>query len=336
MHANKLFLSGAILTTLFASISSAYAQNAQVLAALNRFSNNNTQRETARAIAILCPASGRLNDRLQQDCNALVGAAFRDNQGVRGALAQLAADQTPLAANRAQLASAADVLSARSADFSGKIGGGLMANGPYTLGWNFAMSDAGFGPWAFFGTVEARNVDRDASDNQDGFNGDGYGITLGLDRRISDAGVIGAALRYRKNSQDYTGASGKLDQRDISGDVYFSLNGESPWYVNAIASIGRRSSDQVRNTNYGLDSTTAVAQQFFSDFDTDLSSAAFTVGYQIHSDAVNFDPYFQLEYARQKVDGYDERAANPSANGARAGRYASLISPAARPLVVLA
>ena len=328
MHPKKLSLSLIALTIAmnFSMSSSLFAQNAQVLAALNRFSNNATQREAARAIAIICPTSGRANARFQQDCNSLVGAAFAGNGAVRDALAALVADQTPVAANRAFLAGAGELLSARLSGGFGKMGGGagLMGLSEFsshaqssTPGWNLAADDgAGFGPWSLFGSVESSQIDREASGDQDGFDSSGFGVVLGLDRSVGDNGVFGGAFRYRKTSADYTGGSGELDQRDLIGDVYLSLRGQSPWYFTALASTGKRSSDQIRRANYTIDASTSVAQSYFSDFDTNLLSGALTVGYQANFDAFNLDPYLQLEYARQEVDGYDERASNLAGNGA--------------------
>ncbi len=295
-----------------------FAQNADVLAALNRFTRTDTQRETARVIAIVCPTAGRASARFQQDCNSLVGAAFQNNAAIPGALASLVADQTPLAANRALIAGAADLLSSRSSGSFGKIGGGngLMAFSAQTPGWNFANGDGPMGDWAIFGSIESGQIERDASANQDGFDSSVRGILLGIDRSVGASGVIGGALRYRKTDSDFSGGSGKVDQRDLIGDVYLSLRNQSPWYFTALGSFGSRSSDQVRNTNYTLDAATVIAQSYAADFDTSLFSGALTLGYQANFDAFNLDPYLQLEYARQKVDGYDERALNATGNGA--------------------
>jgi len=329
MHCPKrltLSLIAGALAMNFSMSSSVYAQNAQVQAALNQFADTATQREAARAIAIVCPTSGRASPRFQQDCNSLVGAAFAGNGAVRSALAALVADQTPLAANRAFLAGAGEILSSRLSGGFGKIGGGpglmgglvgksgLSTQGP---GWNFAADDgAGFGVWSLFGSVESSQIDRDASADQDGFDSSAVGLLLGIDRRVGDNGVFGGAFRYRKTSADYTGGSGEVDQRDLIGDVYLSLRGQSPWYFNALGSVGTRKSDQTRRANYAINANTVVAQSYFSDFDTSLFSGALTLGYQANFDAFNLDPYLQLEYARQKVDGYDERASNTSGNGA--------------------
>lgn len=292
----------------------AMAQNAQVLNALNQFTRNNTQRETARAVAILCPAGGRLSDRLQQDCNSLVGSAFNGEGAVSTAISRLTADQTPLAANRAQLDDASSTLTLRSGGFGGKIGGFSSALRSSGFSWHALGSEDG-GAWSIFGSIDAGRVDRDASANQDGFDGDVLGLTLGIDRRLGSASVVGAAIRYRKAEEDFTDSSGELDQRDLSADAYFAVQSESPWYVNGLVSVGKRDSDQTRNTIYNLTSAN-VSQRFFSTFDTDLLSAALTLGYSGHSGSMSFDPYVQLEYARQEVDGYTEQASNPTAAGA--------------------
>lgn len=292
----------------------AMAQNAQVLNALNQFTRNNTQRETARAVAILCPAGGRLSDRLQQDCNSLVGSAFNGEGAVSTAISRLTADQTPLSANRAQLDDASATLNLRGGGFGGKIGGFSSALRSSGFSWQ-ALDGDDAGAWSIFGSIDAGRVDRDASANQDGFDGDVLGLTLGIDRRLSSGSVIGAAFRYRKAEEDFTDSSGELDQRDLSADAYFVVLSESPWYFNGLVSVGKRDSDQTRNTVYTLTSA-SVSQRFFSSFDTDLLSAALSLGYSGNTGSMSFDPYVQLEYARQEVDGYTEQASNPTAAGA--------------------
>lgn len=294
--------------------SSAMAQNTQVLNTLNQFTRNNTQRETARAVAILCPAGGRLSNRLQQDCNALVGSAFSGESAVSTAISRLTADQTPLAANRAQLDDASATLNLRGSGFGGKIGGVGSSLRPASFVWQNLDANDG-GAWSVFGSIEAGRVDRDASANQDGFDGDVLGLTIGLDRRLGSGAVVGAALRYRKSEEDFTDSSGELDQKDLAADAYFVLQSESPWYLNGLVSVGKRDSDQARNTVYNLSSST-VSQRFFAGFDTDLLSAALSLGYSAHSGSMSVDPYVQLEYARQEVDGYTEQASNPTASGA--------------------
>jgi uncharacterized protein with beta-barrel porin domain len=318
-----LFLTGSTL-----------AQNAQVQSALNRFARTETQRETARAIAVICPPGNRLSTRLQQDCGALVGAAFAGDATVAGAFDQLVADQTPVAANRALMTSGQALLQSRiDAAFTkaGPRSGGFHAQGAYSnktqLGfdahWPSAnAADDDFGQLGFFANLEFSDVARDASSNQDGFDSDGQELTLGLERRFgqagASAGVFGAALRYRRSDLDFTGGSGELDQTDLTGDVYFALSGASPWYLSGLLSAGQRDSDQLRRTRYTLAGGTtpvSVAQSYSSAFDSDLLSGALTLGYQAGSEQLSIEPYAQIEYAQQKVDGYDERAANPNDNG---------------------
>jgi hypothetical protein len=77
---------------------------------LGRFADTGPTRETARAIATLCPAGNRLTARLQADCNNPVGAAFPNNPQVRNALAAITADNATVPIDCSRLSPHADPL----------------------------------------------------------------------------------------------------------------------------------------------------------------------------------------------------------------------------------
>ncbi len=294
--------------------SCAQAQNVQVQNALNGFSRNDTQREVNRAIAILCPAAGRLAAQLQRDCNALVGGAFNGNGAVRGAIEQLTPDNAPISANRAMGAQGLGIRQAMPSGLS-FFSKGEPRGGGFNAGWQWASENAEESRWSVFGTFDARSSEREASANMDGFDSDGTGLLIGAERELSDTSRIGVALRYRNSDVDFTAGSGTQDLRDIGADLFYSISGTSPWYFNTLLSVGRRNTEQVRRTNYTLDAATVVAQTYSADFDTSLKGASATLGYAINSDQLMFDPYVQFEYQERSVDGYDESARDPNANG---------------------
>jgi uncharacterized protein with beta-barrel porin domain len=308
MHTKIISL---LTLSLYATLSN--AQNAQVLDALNRFSDSNaTQRETNRAIAILCPGSGRLSARLQADCNALVGGAFAGNAAVRTAIAQLTADNAPLSANRALALSSTGWQAQASAGIGGKIGGPI---GNLRLNWRTAVGDDSSTLWSAFGSADVRSNTRDVSANVDGFDDDSRGILLGIERTVTPSSKLGLALRYRTGSLDFSGSSGTQDTRDLGFDLLYSYQGESPWYFQALASAGKRGTEQTRLTRYTLDTTTSVAQRYQADFDTALRAASIGLGYVFARDQLSFTPYLQLERRTQKVDAYSESASDPNGNG---------------------
>lgn len=293
----------------------AFAQNQAVLGALNGFSDNNTQRDTNRAVAILCPAGNRLSDRLQADCNALVGAAFRQNTNVREAIRQITPDNAPISVNRAlaQLGAVGTNTTISSSGFFGeKTGpGGTPLTGIVSWANGVEGSD-----WGVFGSIESRSTDRDVSANMDGFDGDRTGATLGLLYALSPQSNVGLALRYRDGDLDFSGGSGGQEQRDLGFTALYSFAGESPWHFDAQVTRINRETDQVRATRYTLDATTSVDQRYFSEFDTSLQNASATLGYVFASDGWQWNPYAQVEFRKQSADAYQERAANPTANGA--------------------
>lgn len=201
--------------------SAAQAQNQQVLNALNGFSRNDTQREVNRAIAILCPAAGRLAAQLQQDCNALVGSAFRGNEAVRGAIAQLTPDNAPFSANRALRASG---LGTRQAMPSGLsfFSKGEPRSGGFNSGWTWAGEQPESAIWSVFGTFDGRSSERDSSANMDGFDSDSAGLLIGVERTLTESSRMGLAFRYRNTDLDFGAGSGSQDLRDLGADLFYS------------------------------------------------------------------------------------------------------------------
>ncbi|MFO1496599.1 MAG: autotransporter outer membrane beta-barrel domain-containing protein [Lysobacterales bacterium] len=305
----KTVCTTAILLLLGADL--AYAQNA-VIDQLNRFADTGPRRENARAIGILCPAGNRLSARLQSDCNTLVGAAFANNSSVRQALSSITADNVTIPIDRSGLGKL-NVLTPPS----GQSGPGWAAllqpeDGLATL--NLSGDEAG-SLWS--GYVQARfdNDERDASNNEDGFDRNGHALTLGVDRRLGSNGHLGAALTWGRSSLDYTGSSGSLDTDELGFNLYAGWQSASGFYLDTLLGLSNRDMEQVRRISYGL-TPTAVDQRFDSDFSSSERLLALTAGFQVDRGALNLNPYARLEWVDASSDGYTERSRAPDSNGA--------------------
>ena len=61
---------------------------------------------------------------------------------------------------------------------------------------------ADFSRWGFFATGTVGQGDRDRGESDPGFDFDTYGLTAGVDYRVSDRVVLGAALGYNRNDTE--------------------------------------------------------------------------------------------------------------------------------------
>lgn len=308
----KTWLQGAAaLVACTAPMACALAQTP--IEVLNLFASGDAQRSLAQAIGTLCPAGNRLSDRLQQDCNALVGAAFGGDGLVRNAFGQIVSDNVNLAVDRSQLGrlGSAQMLTGSGALRATSGGFGFLPPGILGLA---ASED--FGRWSVFGNLEFEDVGRDRTPNEDGFDGDRQTVTIGVDRRFTDRFTAGVAFGYGRSELDLTGASGtqQIDQTRLL--LFGGWTGEGGLYVDALATWGWQETDQVRRVAYGLGSGVGVDQRFASTFDTDSRSVAATLGYRWQRDGFSLDPFATIELASLDADGYRETASAPTSNGA--------------------
>ena len=290
-------------------LSSAQAQSNPAIDILNPFAAGSSQRELVRAIGTLCFAGNRLTDRLQQDCNALVGSAFNNDTGIGGALSQIVADNVNASIDRAQFGQFNPQL--MQVGVRGPGGGFLPTSG----GVLYAASED-FDRWSAQVVLEAQSRNRDRSLNEDGFDSDNLGLLVGLDRRFSANFGAGIALGFGNTEIDFSGGSGDqdIDQRKLL--LYANWSGDNGLYLDVLASWQRRDIDQSRSIGYSLANGTSVAQRFTSSFDAEARSLAATLGYQWQANRTTLDGFLTLESSSLDVDGYRENASSPAANGA--------------------
>jgi outer membrane autotransporter protein len=156
--------------------------------------------------------------------------------------------------------------------------------------------------------------DRDRTSNQEGFDFQTNGITLGADYRFTDHLVLGAAVGYMNNNTHLDAGGGRLDADGYSLSLYGTFFQDSGLYLDGIASFGSIDYDQRRNIRYNIESV-SVDQTASSDFDGDQWSASFGGGYSFSRGALAFGPTARIEYVNTDVDAYEETMSNPTADG---------------------
>ncbi len=287
----------------------AFAQNA-VVDTLNRFTGSGPQRETARAVGVLCPAGNRLTPRLQNDCNSLVGAAFQNNANVATALRQVTADNATIPIDRSGL---------------GKFTPIRVPGSPAGPGWSALMTDEdevalalngdGENSWSAYAQLRFDSDERKQSLNEDGFDRDARGLTLGADRRFGANLYVGGALSLHRSDSDYTDNSGTLDADDTAFHLYSGWQNEAGFHLDGLLGLTRSDISQVRKVGYTL-GTTVVDQSYDSGFDSEERLLALTAGFRFNRDALNLNPYLRIEAIDASTDAYTERSRAPDANGA--------------------
>ncbi len=312
--------------------------------AMQGIANTQPQSATAAVIGTICP-KGIVAPRLQEDCDAMVGAALTPegsnlNEEASMALGQVTTDQAATPVNASQTSVAAqnrNVASRISAlqqgvrmglsagGLSFHLDGETLPAGQLAEDWMRQLANSGGGAAGSdsiftsgrLGVFINGNVslgDRDRTSNQEGFDFQTNGITLGADYRFTDQLALGAAIGYMNNNTDLDASGGGLDADGYNLSLYGTFFQNSGLYLDGVASFGRNNYDQRRNIRYNIDSV-SVDQTASSDFDGDQWSASFGGGYSFSRGALAFGPTAQIEYVNSDVDGYEETMSNPNADG---------------------
>ncbi|MBT2990726.1 MAG: autotransporter domain-containing protein [Candidatus Thiodiazotropha sp. (ex Ctena orbiculata)] len=288
-------------------------------------------------IAEACP-SGRLSDRLQEDCNAVVGAASGGDGNTAVALQQVLpesatkANATSRQGGETQIGNlgrriAALRNGARGLSFNGldlriddqtlpieliadayretvRRGGGASADNP------LLASRLGV-----FVTGDITTGERDETDLESGLDFDTVGITIGADYRITNQFILGGAVGFIDTEAELENDAGDLDTQGVSLSLFGTYYSPQNYFVDFSATLGSNDFEQKRRIVYTLDGLADVSQQLKADYDGDMVSLFVGSGYDFNRGPWSFGPRADLEYIRSDVDGFSEEISDPTADG---------------------
>ncbi|MEJ2609411.1 MAG: autotransporter domain-containing protein [Candidatus Thiodiazotropha sp.] len=291
---------------------------------------------TSRAIADAC-TSGRISERMQEDCNDVVDAAREGNAATTMALSQITPESATKANRTAHqgsetqnrnLGSRITALraGARGLSFQGldlriddqnlpielisqsydhsQHGGGASEDNP--------LLDSKLG---IFITGDISRGSRDKSDLESGLDFNTYGITLGLDYRISNQFILGGAMGYIDTNTELDNNTGEIDTQGYSLSLYGTYYSNQDYFIDFSASYGSNNFDQSRRIDYSLEGLAEVKQKLTADYDGNMFSLFVGSGYDFTRDAWTFGPRADLEYIKSDIDGFTEKVSDASADG---------------------
>lgn len=161
--------------------------------------------------------------------------------------------------------------------------------------------------WSTFVNGDFSTGEKDPTPNEDGFDFDTYGITIGADYRISNQLVAGAALGYSSFDSDLhtssTVAGGQVESDGYGLSLYATYFVDS-FYLESVLSFGMTDLETQRNIVYPGQNRTARSE-------TDSDQLVFSIGAGIdfNQDALSYGPYVHFIYSNTEVDGYQETGA---------------------------
>lgn len=173
-------------------------------------------------------------------------------------------------------------------------------------GLNGGAAGSGDSRLGFFFNGRLDTGDKDATSTETGFDFDGFGLTAGMDYRVTDSTVLGAAIGFGKTEADYQFNAGDMDVDGYTLSLYGTHYAGAQFYVDGILSYSNNKFESTRRfTTAGGDALTAVG-----DTDGNVLNAGVGAGWEIQSGATTFGPYIRFNYTEVDIDEFRESGAS--------------------------
>jgi uncharacterized protein with beta-barrel porin domain len=175
-----------------------------------------------------------------------------------------------------------------------------------------------FDRFGIFFNINGATGSKDDTTNEAGFDFSSTGIIAGADYRLTPGFFLGLAIGYNQLASDIDDDGGDVDVSGYGVSLYGTYYIQN-FYLNGIATYGRKDYEIQRKVNYSVTRTpndpeggpiANIDQQF--DGDTEADEYGFTIGagYDLFFGGFGLGPYVRLNYFRTDMDGYDEELAN--------------------------
>ncbi len=149
--------------------------------------------------------------------------------------------------------------------------------------------------------------DHSRTSNESGFDFDAKSLMIGVDYRFTNSLVVGIAASYGESDTDFYDDAGRLDSTNLSGSIYGSWYADK-LYIDFLASYGNLDFDQTRRIVY-VDAGGTVDQTAVGSTNGSLTTAAFSVGYNLGRKGWTFTPNIAVTGTRMKADAFSETGA---------------------------
>lgn len=172
-------------------------------------------------------------------------------------------------------------------------------------------SDSGYG---WFANARYGFGERDTTQNENGYDGNSYGLTLGIDYAFDNGLVLGGAFGYDEHEIDFdretlgslasvSGGDIEIDSKSIAVFLTYSA---SAFYVNGIVSYADADFDLSRRGVVPMTASPALSPEISATTESDTTAAQVQVGYVFGKSATTFDLYGGFETKNIDIDGYTE------------------------------
>ncbi|MET0498832.1 MAG: autotransporter domain-containing protein [Steroidobacteraceae bacterium] len=182
------------------------------------------------------------------------------------------------------------------------LGGGASADEAERGG----LLDDRIGIW-LRGNYSLGSKEADIADH--GFDADQWGMTGGLDYRLSPENIVGLAIGYGTSNVDFSPyGSGDLATTAITAAIYGTMYTKKGFYVDAIASYLQADYGSRRHLEF-TEGGAPIDLMARGSTDGSTLGVAFTVGYDFNLGGFTIAPSVGYNYMMSNIDGFREAGA---------------------------
>lgn len=298
------------------------------------------QLEIRRIITNVCPNlsvdTANTEQLLKRDCDALVNAIDSNDPNAQSAIASVTPDQA-----HAPITASISGSGVQQKNIGKRISSLRSGNHSIFKNFSFSLQNTSLSieelllsntnddqktsvdnrnngqKMGFFVIGELTVGNKDDTDNEDGFELNSNGVSIGFDYKTSSSTTIGTAVGISNSNSEFTEESGELEANGLSLTVFGTYFTNNLLYFDFGMGAGTTDFDQTRLVFYELGDGTSVDQKFFSNFKSNQKSMFISSGKSFSHKGITYTPNFKAEYIRTEVNAYEEeRVSNPDSSGA--------------------